>query len=359
MRETARGVLRVPSLRRNDENKGEKKGEKSGDPAAHPPPYEAGVLESGTNQEGTRPTSEAWTEQSGNTNTPIVDELERLTRDVRTRDQISVIIGPPVILLCDLIIPCIIYYVWLRFHPEEPHYEDKILGAAVACFGFGELYILIVRVWRLIKYHEQCAPLLSKHWWELDATSWVYTTALICGLIPFVVATEVGPESTKGVVPQLYLYAPGIYVAYLMLWCLATLVPIKTPMRVDSDPKGTPLRPLVYYAAEDFFAVDGWQGREFRVRFRARYDKSAMFRRMILELTIWWIVGGTIYIGCLSAIIWNVEFSVAFGLTLGLLFGWIILWAICTYIYVQLALEREKNWWNKERTKQASSAINF
>ncbi len=105
--------------------------------------------------------------------------------------------------------------MWLSRNPEEPMFEDKILGAAVASFGFGELYILIVRVWRLIRYREECAPLLSKHWWELDATSWVYASALICGLVPFVVATNVGPESTKRVIPQLYLYAPGIYVAYL------------------------------------------------------------------------------------------------------------------------------------------------
>ncbi len=83
-----------------------------------------------------------------------------------------------------------------------------------------------------------------------------------------------------------------------------------------------------------------------------------MFRRMILELTIWWIAGGFIYLGCLSAIIWNIEFHVAFGLSLGLLFGWIILWATCTYVYVQLALEREKNWWSQARGRMFTS-INF
>jgi hypothetical protein len=35
--------------------------------------------------------------------------------------------------------------------------------------------------------------------------------------------------------------------------------------------------PCANYAAEDFIAVDGLQGREFRVRYNARYDSSSLF----------------------------------------------------------------------------------
>lgn len=63
------------------------------------------------------------------------------------------------------------------------------------------------------------------------------------------------------------------------------------------------MRPLIYYAAEDFTAVDDLQDREFRIRYTARYDSSKAFRRMVLGLTIWWIFGVCIYLVCLSDII--------------------------------------------------------
>lgn len=266
-----------------------------------------------------------------------IPEMEKLTTDVPAKDQISIMLGPFVILFCDLVIPCIIYYSWRGSHPDI-EYEEEILGYAVLSFGLGEAYILVVRVWRLIKYHDQCAPLLSKHRWELDATSWIYGSALLAGLIPFVVGSTL-------VIPDLYLYSPGIYMAFLGFWALLSLIPFKLPVRVNSEERGTRMQPLVYYAAEDFFAVDGWLKNEFRVKYRRRYATSIMFRKMIFEITLWWIAGILVYIGCLSAVIWNNPFHVAFGLSLGVLFAFIILWAITTYVYIQLALEREREWW--------------
>lgn len=278
-----------------------------------------------------------------------VPELEPLTRPVPQKDQISITIGPFVIIICDLVIPVIVYYTWLRNHPEDPKFEDKILGYAVIPFGLGEIYILVVRVWRLIKFPDKCAPLLSKHTWELDATSWVYGTALLAGLIPFVISTNIDGVPLR-TIPQLYLYSPGIYMTYLWVWMLITLIPFKLPIRVNSEPKGSRIRPLAYYAAEDFFSVDGWQGREFRQRYKERYEMSPMFQKMILECTLHWFAGIMLYLGTLSAVIWNTPFDVAFGLCLGLLFGWIITWAVLTYIFVQLALAREKAWWSGQKS---------
>lgn len=276
-----------------------------------------------------------------------IPEMQKLTEDVPARDQVSIILGPFVIISCDLIIPCIIYYAWLSSNPigpDNPGYNEEILGYAVLSFGLGELYILVVRVWRLIKYREECGPLLSRHRWELDATSWIYGAALIAGLIPFVVGSTLD-------IPELYLYSPGIYMAFLWFWALLSLIPFTSPVRINSEKSGHRMRPLVFYAAEDFFAVDGWQKRDFRIRYRERYDASIMFRKMIFEITVWWVAGIMVYIGCLSAVIWNNPFHVAFGLSLGLLFSFIILWAICTYIYVQLALEREREWWLRKKSQ--------
>lgn len=294
------------------------------------------------------PTSYLFESPEPITSVPI-PEMRKLTSDVPARHQISIILGPFVILACDLVIPCIIYYIWLGSNPLDPGYDEEIMGYAVLSFGLGEAYILVVRVWRLIKYREECAPLLSEHWWELDATSWIYAAALIAGLIPFVVGSVLE-------IPELYLYSPGVYMAFLWFWVTLTLIPIKSPVRINSEKAGHRMRPLVFYAAEDFFAVDGWQKRDFRVRYRERYDTSIMFRKMIFELTIWWFSGFMVYIGCLSAVIWNNPFHIAFGLSFGVLFAWIILWAICTYVYVQLALEREREWWLQRKSAGAEKA---
>lgn len=234
-------------------------------------------------------------------------------------------------------LPCIIYYVWYDIHRPQweddcrtyttrgptcplpkPEYDEHILGYAVISFVIGELYILIARVARLLLHRDQCAPLLSRSKWELEATSWVYGVAMICALIPFVVGSTMD-------IPQLYIYSPGFLMAFLGIIMLITLIPIKIPIGINSHARGTRLHPFIYYAAEDFIAVDGLQDREFRVRYNARYDSSKAFRRMFLFLTLWWVLGVLVYLGCVSAVIWTLQFHYAFGSSLGVLFAYIII----------------------------------
>lgn len=288
---------------------------------------------------------------------PLPPAYEKLAqKNPKATDHLSITIGPPVIILFDIIVPCIIYYVWYDIHVSrwdtqcaefsrthqglactipKPEYDKDILGYAIISFGFGELYILIARVVRLWRYRDLCAPLLSRSKWELDATSWVYGVAMICALIPFVVGSSLE-------IPELYLYSPGFLMAFLAVLMLVTLIPIRTPYGINSHARGTPLRPFIYYAAEDFIAVDGLQDREFRVRYNARYENNKSFRRLFLWLTLWWITGVAIYLGCLSAIIWNMEFHYAFGASLGILFAYIVIWAIVSYLWVQIEMDRER-----------------
>jgi hypothetical protein len=225
---------------------------------------------------------------------------------------------------------------------NPPEFDEKILSYAIICFGIGELYILIARVCRLFCYRDQCAPLLSRSKWELDATSWVYGVSMIMALIPFVVGSTME-------IPELYLYSPGFLMAFLGVIMIVTIIPvnINIPIGINSHARGTRLRPFIYYAAEDFIAVDGLQDREFRVRYNARYDSSKPFRRMFLYLTLWWASGVLIYLGCLSAIIWTLPFHYAFGLSLGVLFGYIIIWAIVSYLWVNIEMNRQKKAYEK------------
>lgn len=123
---------------------------------------------------------------------------------------------------------------------------------------------------------------------------------------------------------------------------LVTLIPFPIPIGINSHARGTPLRPFLYYAAEDFIAVDGLQDREFRVRYNARYNTSKAFRRLFVYLTLWWVLGVCVYIGCLSAIIWTLEFHYAFGLSFGVLFSYILVWAAGTYLWIQKETARER-----------------
>jgi hypothetical protein len=295
------------------------------------------------------------------TKTTVFSESRSLTnKNVNILDHLSIVIGPPVILILDLVVPCAIYYSWLHIERKKwrqngsqgpkPVYNEHILGLSIMSFGFGELYILIVRIVRLIKDWEGCAPLLSKHRWELDATCWVYGTALLVALIPFTVSTTAKEE----VIPWLYIYAPGFLMSFLGLIGIVTLLPIKLPVRVNSDPRGSRMKPIVFYAAEDFLAVDGFQGRGFRKRFRQRYDSNPNFRRMILHLTLFWIGGICIYNGLLAAITWNLEFEYALGTSYGVLFAWIITWAVSTHLWVRRVVEREKGHARGEKIKRLS-----
>ena len=269
--------------------------------------------------------------------------------------HLGITFGGPMIILFDIVVPCIIYYTWFNIHKadwqkacrdfrdrgelcpiEKPQFDKDILGYAIISFGFGELWILIARVWRLFVHPEQCAPLLSRNRWELDATSWVYGVAMICALVPFVVGSSM-------VMPKLYLYSPAFIMGFLgILMVVTTFIPFKLPIGINSQPRGSRLRPFIYYAGEDFIAVDGLQDREFRVRYNERYETSKAFRRMFIYLTLWWELGVCVYIGCLSAVIWTLEFHYAFGLTLGILFAYIALWAAGSYLYVTIEMKRQE-----------------
>jgi hypothetical protein len=68
---------------------------------------------------------------------------------------------------------------------------------------------------------------------------------------------------------------------------------------------------------------------------------------MFLYLTIWWVSGVLIYLGCLSAIIWTLPFHYAFGSSLGVLFSYIIIWAIVSYLWVNIEMDRQKKAYEK------------
>lgn len=287
-------------------------------------------------------------------------ETKLAQKDAHPWQHLGITLGLPMILLFDVAVPCIIYYAWwtheldswreqcrlLLDHdyqqqptscplPAPAQFNKDILGSAIACFGVGELWVLLARVYRLFWDADTCAPLLSRSRWELDATSWVYLVAMVVALVPFLVGSTL-------VMPKLYLYGPSFLMGFLgIMMVITTAYRFKLPVRINSQPGGSRLRPFIYYAAEDFMAVDGLQDREFRTRYNERYESNPMFRRFFFNLTLWWLLGVCVYIGCVSAVIWTLEFHYAFGLSLGLLFSYIACWAVVTFVWVKLEMKRE------------------
>lgn len=280
-------------------------------------------------------------------------ETRLAQKEAHPWQHLGITLGLPMILLFDIVVPCIIYYTWYNRHTaqwdqqcreeypgqicplEKPEFDKDILGSAIASFGVGELWILVARVWRLFFRREECAPLLSRNRWELDATSWVYAVSMIVALIPFLVGSTL-------VIPKLYLYGPSFLLGFLgVLMAITTLHPFKIPIGINSHARGSGLRPFIYYAAEDFIAVDGLQDREFRIRYNERYETNKMFRRFFLHLTLWWLFGVCVYIGCASAVIWTLDFHYAFGSVLGILFAFIACWAGVTVLWVNYEMKRE------------------
>lgn len=67
-----------------------------------------------------------------------------------------------------------------------------------------------------------------------------------------------------------------------------TLLPIKVPWWMSSDPPGTRLKPGMFYIIEDVGAVDFRHGRIFRAAMHKRYTASPLFRQFWWMLTISW-----------------------------------------------------------------------
>ena len=65
--------------------------------------------------------------------------------------------------------------------------------------------------------------------------------------------------------------ATVIFVGPLGVIAFVSLFSPTLPIRCSSDPRGTPMKPAVFYAVEDVAAVDFKEGRAYREALNARY----------------------------------------------------------------------------------------
>lgn len=144
---------------------------------------------------------------------------------------------------------------------------------------------------------------------------------------------------------------------------LYSLLKFKLPCRCSSDPKGTTMKPAVFYTIEDMGSVDFQNGRDFRMELHKRcsssihrllpttndwpfrYAASPPFQRLLCHLTIYWILQTIVYAAITAAVTWGSPLNFAFGWVLGQLFLWMGVAAFGCWILVRRGMAEEKRWW--------------
>lgn len=81
---------------------------------------------------------------------------------------------------------------------------------------------------------------------------------------------------------------------------------VKTHFRVSSMPAGTPSPPGIFTLVEDIVAVDGGGGTRFREEWKARYEASPLFRRMLNRLDAFWGFGALLAATVLTVMLWTI-----------------------------------------------------
>lgn len=188
------------------------------------------------------------------------------------------------------LVPIILYY--------SMTYGGNVAGwitfAIVATIWGGPTYLeFAIRSWRLILKERFYRPLGTNSRWCFDITHWISTTViatvtafLIIGSAPHIVFIRV-----------LSMPGPGIILSlggWLLFITSLSLAGRKAPFRISSTGKGEPVRPGVYYLVEDIVAVNAGGGRPYREGWAARYEASPVFRKMILDQSLFWSIPAVI-----------------------------------------------------------------
>jgi hypothetical protein len=222
------------------------------------------------------------------------------------------------------------------------------LTIPTSLLGIGTAASIIERLLKLCSVSPEHRPLNSARY-ALDPFMWGYFLALL------MIASEISCSLSLPNGPHLSLIAMPVP---SLLFLLATLLllslvldslKINAPFRLGSTGKGQAVvRPAIFYVVEDVVAVDGNGGADYRAAFNARYTSSPIFRSMIYNLSVVWMV---VFYGAaagLTAMIWVLSKDgvdaqmIALGVSWAgpFVLGGFLAWG--TIVYVQRCLRRER-----------------
>ncbi|KAJ3999890.1 hypothetical protein F5050DRAFT_1734634 [Lentinula boryana] len=249
------------------------------------------------------------------------------------------------LIICNVLIPCLLFYLLQTFTKIT---TKELIGISSAALGLSSCFDAPFRLFRLVRRRTTYGPLGTDVWWHLDFVMWTYTFALLVFAFPLAIAPAIAfynffLMSTMMLVGPVGVVFIFSLIAYHYKWRL--------PVRCSSEPVGSLMKPAVFYCIEDVGAVDFMHGRKFRQRVHTRYDASPPFRQLMTELTVYWVICGAIYCGLTAAVTWAATLNFAFGWVLGQFFIWAFLsWTGCHFL-ARRGLARERAYWdNRGRT---------
>lgn len=117
---------------------------------------------------------------------------------------------------------------------------------------------------------------------------------------------------------------------------------LKLPFRFGSLDAGNVLRPAVYYIVEDVVAVDGGGGVEYRKAFVERYDSSQIFRKMIWDLSVVWMLYFYVFAALFTVLVFTLPKAAVYAVGWAGPFPLAGLLTIWTIFYVKSQLRKEK-----------------
>ncbi|KUJ11465.1 uncharacterized protein LY89DRAFT_654090 [Mollisia scopiformis] len=250
----------------------------------------------------------------------------------------TVILIPPTILNIGLF-----YDLWFGTSLDR----ILVLTLPTGILGIFTIIAIIERIYKLTKSSPEYRPLNGSRF-SLDVFQWGYFGALI--LISALISSALARGDVDADGHELQIRLVSLPAALLMFF-LAVLtllslvlngVGVKLPFRFGSVEKGNVVRPAVFYIVEDVVAVDGNGGVEFREKWGERYEGSVVFRKMVLEVSVVWMVAFFVLSGVFTVLVMWLPVEAVYAVGWAGPFPIAGLMAVWTIYYVKAMLKAEK-----------------
>ena len=216
-----------------------------------------------------------------------------------------------------------------------------------AILGIFTAIAIVDRVRKLIRSSSEYRPLNSPRY-GLDIFQWGYFAALItiAALITSTLARDNMDQDDHDFQIRLISLPTAVLMYLVATLTLLSLVlnrlELKLPFRFGSLDAGNVLRPAVYYIVEDVVAVDGGGGVEYRKAFVERYDSSQIFRKMIWDLSVVWMLYFYVFAALFTVLVFTLPKAAVYAVGWAGPFPLAGLLTIWTIFYVKSQLRKEK-----------------
>jgi len=248
------------------------------------------------------------------------------------------------LLIESLLLPEALFY-GLTFGLPSFEIQDTFAIITALCGTFSPIkfFLGMFKLWRP-KTTDRCRPLGQSNRWAFDFTHITITI----GYWIFIIILIIGTAPHDQITPLIAMAAPGFTFwtgCVLLFLQLLHHTGTRAPFRISSTAKGSLVPAAVYPFIEDICAVEGHGNREYRERLKARYEASPVFRRMLDQVSWFWIVGAFLAVAISAAIVGSTPWYIGYGFGWGVPFLWGYIWAAITTIFVSRTLKKEKATW--------------